>query len=214
VACGAIGHMADASGTPRAYCDPRPREVAFWEGSQWDTDVQQAARRGGSAAAASAYGSAQSAGGLASTRWLDWLAPGRAPEGGRNLPRENASNLRQTCPREALAEMRVAGCFPAWPRAVRNLCVDLPAEHHGAVLVGLVVTMPDVFAGKGPELATDEHRLAGVQRHHVLLAGVVGVRRVRRRDSVRGPSSSSPIPGPSAPAPPRRARSSATNGGG
>lgn len=68
-----------------------------------------------------------------------------------------------------------------WPRGIfgarsdPTLRGDLPAEHHGVVLVGQVVAVRDVRPDEVPEAAIDHHRLARIEGDQVLARDVVGM---------------------------------------
>src|SRR5680860_737460 len=52
---------------------------------------------------------------------------------------------------------------------------DLPAEHHGVVLVRQVVTVRHVGPGEVPESAVHDHRLTRVERDQVFAPDVIGM---------------------------------------
>ena len=60
---------------------------------------------------------------------------------------------------------------------VRGRSGDLPAEHHGVVLVGQVVAMGHVRPDEVAEPAVDDHRFARIERNDVLFALTIGVGR-------------------------------------
>src|ERR1051326_3280468 len=52
---------------------------------------------------------------------------------------------------------------------------DRPTKHHVVIFVRQIVAVGHVVAREGPEAPKELHGLAGIQRDHVFLAGIVRV---------------------------------------